>query len=68
MQFNERLKELRAEKKVMQKDVAEYLGLTQKAYCFYELGKREPSITSLIKLCDYYNVSADYLLGRTDFN
>lgn len=67
MNFNERLKELRADKNVMQKDVATYLGLTPKAYCFYELGKREPSIENLIKLCDYFEVSADYLLGRTDY-
>lgn len=66
MKFNEIIKELREEKGVKQKDVAEYLGLTAKAYCFYELGKREPSLTSLIKLCDYYDVSADYILGRSD--
>lgn len=66
MKFNEIIKELREEKGVKQKDVADFLGLTPKAYCFYELGKREPSLASLIKLCDYYEVSADYILGRSD--
>lgn len=66
MKFNERLKELRLEKGTKQKDVAEYIGLTTKAYCFYELGKREPSIQTLSKLCDYFDVSADYLIGRSD--
>ena len=66
MKFNANLKELRLEKGVSQKDVATYLGLTQKAYCFYELGTREPSIATLNKLCDYFEVTSDYLLGRTD--
>ncbi len=66
MKFNENLRELRIAKGVPQKDVAAYIGLTQKAYCFYELGTREPSIETLNKLCDYFDVSADYLIGRTD--
>ena len=66
MKFNENLKELRLAKGVSQKDVATFLGLTQKAYCFYELGTREPSLHTLIKLCDYFEVTADYLLGRVD--
>lgn len=66
MKFNENLKELRIAKGVPQKEVAAYIGLTQKAYCFYELGTREPSIETLNKLCDYFDVSADYLIGRTN--
>lgn len=66
MRFNERLKELRNEKGVLQKEIAAYLGLTVKAYNFYELGLREPNIASICKLCDYFSVSADYLLCRTD--
>ena len=66
MRFNERLKELRNEKGVLQKEIAAHLGLTVKAYNFYELGQREPNIASICKLCDYFSVSADYLLCRTD--
>lgn len=64
--FNEILKELRITKCVSQKEVATFLGLTQKAYCFYELGTREPSLQTLLKLCDYFEVTSDYLLGRAD--
>lgn len=66
MTYDQRLRELRNEKGVTQKEVAAYLGLTTKAYCFYELGKREPSIGTLIKLCDYYNTTADFIIGRSD--
>ncbi|MDE7330288.1 MAG: helix-turn-helix domain-containing protein [Clostridia bacterium] len=66
MKFNERLKELRIMKCVSQQEVASFLGLTQKAYCFYELGTREPSLNTLSKLCDYFDVTSDYLLGRSD--
>lgn len=64
MRFSDRLRELRYEKGVRQKDVADYLGLSTKAYCYYELGTREPSLYTLIRLCDYYCVTADYILGR----
>ena len=66
MLFCQRLKELRSEKGVSQKVVADFLGITDKGYCFYELGQREPSISTLIKLCNYFDVSADYLIGRSD--
>ena len=47
--------------------MAEYLGMTAKGYAFYELGEREPSIETILKLCDYFDVTADYLLGRKDY-
>lgn len=58
------LKELRKQRNLTQQDIAKELGLTQKAYCNYELGKREPDIKTLIKLANIYNVSLDYLTGR----
>ena len=61
-----RLNELRKEKGLAQKDVAEYLGITKSAYGFYEQNRREPSPETIKKLADYFEVSADYLLGRTD--
>ncbi len=66
MNFGNKLRELRLEKGVTQKEVAEFLGLTTKAYCFYELEKREPSLRTLAKICEFYDVSADYLIGRSD--
>lgn len=64
--MGEKLKELRHERNLTLKQVSEYLGLTTKGYNFYELGLREPSIATLKKLCQLYEVSADYLIGLTD--
>lgn len=64
--FAKRLKELRSEKGVVQKDVANFLNITTSAYGFYEQGKRVPDTDIMIKLSDYFNVSLDYLLGKED--
>lgn len=64
--FAEKLKELRIEKKLTCKAVADAVGLTRNAITNYELGIREPSLTVLKALCDFYDVTADYLIGRTD--
>lgn len=61
-----RLKKLREDKNLMQKEVASYLNITTSAYGFYEQGKRSPTPEILSKLADYFNVSSDYILGRTD--
>ena len=61
--MKDRLKLLRKEKGVSQKEVANAIGVTLSAYSNYEQGIREPSNQILINLCKYYNVSADYLLG-----
>lgn len=66
MEFCQRLKELRLERGLKQKDVAAVLGLSIKGYNYYELGKREPPISTLKKLCDFFDVPADYLIGRSD--
>ncbi len=66
MKFSDRLKEQRLEKGVFQKDVAKEIGVTLGAYAHYENGIREPEYAILVKLCKYYNVSADYLLGLED--
>ncbi|MDP4180334.1 MAG: helix-turn-helix transcriptional regulator [Bacillota bacterium] len=64
MDFSKVLKQLREEKSLSQKDIAEYLGLTRQAVASYELAKREPDYDILKKLADYFGVSVDYLLGR----
>lgn len=64
--LNQRLKELRNEKNFTLKFVAEQLNVTIRTICRYEDGSREPSISMLKTLCDFYDVSADYLIGRTD--
>lgn len=66
MKLFERLKSLRAEKKITRRNLAKFLGIDNSTYGKYELGTREPKIETLVKLADYFDVSADYLLGRTD--
>ena len=64
--FGERIKLLRSEKNILQKDIAEYLSLHVRTYQYYEASTLEPSLENLVKLADYFQVSTDYLLGRTD--
>jgi transcriptional regulator with XRE-family HTH domain len=61
-----RLKELRNMKGVLQSDVAKMLDVSTRAYRHYENGDREPNIFTLITLADFFNVSLDYLVGRSD--
>lgn len=64
--FGIRLKELRQMKKLKQTELAEILNVTYRAVQNYEAGNREPNIDKLIFLADYFNVSLDYLVGRSD--
>lgn len=68
MLFNERLKSLREDKDLTQSEVAEALNITRTALANYENAIREPNLSLLVKIADYYNVSLDYLLCRTNFN
>ncbi len=64
--LSERLQQLKNEKNLLQKQIAEDVGLSLRAYQYYERGEREPTSSTLIILADYFNVSIDYLVGRTD--
>lgn len=64
--FCQRLKALRLEKGVTLKEISSCIGVGLMTYAHYEYGDREPSFETLIKLCNYFDVSADYLLGLTD--
>jgi len=61
-----RLKDLREDNDVKQKELAEYLSIKQNTYSQYENGKREIPLDILWKLADYYDTSVDYLISRTD--
>ncbi len=61
-----RIRDLREDHDLLQKDLAEMLGCTQVSYSHYELGKRDIPTDILIKLAAYYHTSTDYLLGITD--
>ena len=60
------LKDLRKSRCLSQRDVARMLNVTQQAIASWENGRTEPSNMALVEIADYFNVSADYLLGRTD--
>lgn len=61
-----RLKELRKQKNISQLKLAMDLGLNQNSISRYETGEREADYATLIAFADYFNVSIDYLLERTD--
>ena len=62
----ERLKTLRSEAKLTQKEIAEKLEVSQQFYAKWESNKSTPASKNLNKLADFFNVSTDYLLGNTD--
>lgn len=64
--MHERLKELRIERGLKLKEVAEQLSVTIRSISRYEDGTREPSVEMIIKFCKLYEVSADYILGLSD--
>lgn len=61
-----RLRECRKERGLSQLQVAVYCDITEKAYQNYELMTREPRLEILVRLADFYEVSLDYLTGRTN--
>ena len=61
-----RLKDIREDRDMTQKAVAEHLHIKQNTYSQYEIGVLNYPVDVLIKLADFYGVSVDYLLGRTD--
>ena len=64
--FIERLKKLRKKEKLTQKDIATFLNISQPAYQQFESGKKKMNLETMEKLADYFNVSIDYLLGKTE--
>lgn len=61
--FAKRLREVRENARKSQKVLAQYIGVSDVAYGGWERGDAEPSFTNLVKLCRYFNVSADWILG-----
>lgn len=66
MKFNERLKTLRLQSMLMQKELADIIGISIRAFQRYEHGDSEPSIETLIKIANVFDVSLDYLTCRFD--
>lgn len=65
--FQERLIEQRKLNKLTQRQIADYLQIAQPSYIRYENGSAEPNLENLVKIADYFDVSIDYLLGRTEY-
>ena len=61
-----RIRDLREDRDLLQKDLAAYLQCSQVCYSYYEMGKRDIPTDVLLRLADFYSTSTDYLLGRTD--
>ena len=64
--LSERLIELKAQRSLLQKNIAKDTGLALRTYQYYETGERKPDSDTIVNLCRYFNVSADYLLGLSD--
>ncbi len=61
-----RIRDLREDADLLQKDLAGYLNCSQVCYSYYELGRRDVPSEILVKLAGFYNTSTDYILGLTD--
>lgn len=66
--MNNRIKDLREDKDMRQSDLAAATGIDQRTISNYETGKTSPDAYALIKLADFFDVSIDYLVGRTSTN
>ena len=64
--FALRMKELRKEKKLKQSEMAEILGIKERSYQCYEYRERYPDVPGLVAIADFFDVSLDYLMGRSD--
>ena len=61
-----RIRDLREDRDLKQQDLADYLNCSQVCYSRYENGHRDIPLETISKIADFYNVSVDYLLNRTD--
>ncbi len=61
-----RIKDLREDRDLTQQELSKFLNISQVAYSYYELNKRNTPLELLSKLADFYNTSVDYLIYRTD--
>ena len=66
MDYRERLRNLREDHNLSQAELGKVINKSQQGYSHIENGRAELKIEDLIKLCDYYGVTADYMIGRTN--
>ncbi len=66
LEYRERMRSLREDNDITQAQIAKIINKSQQGYNHIETGRAELKIEDLIKLCDFYNVSADYFIGRKE--
>ena len=66
MNYRERMRALREDRDLTQREVAQVIHKSQQGYSHIEEGRAELKIEDLIRLCEFYGVTADYFIGRTD--
>ena len=66
MYYTQRIKDLREDQNLTQKQIAKQINIDQRTYSRYELGINKMPIDHLIKICKFYNVSPEYILGFTN--
>lgn len=65
--FSERIRQLRKEAGLTQARLAKEIGITQRKLSYLESGQSEPDLETIWRLADYFDVTVDYLLGRTEY-
>ncbi|MGN0523807.1 MAG: helix-turn-helix domain-containing protein [Eubacterium sp.] len=66
LSFGQRIRNLREDRDLTQRELGEQVNMTQRKISYIERGKYEPSIDDIVSLCKFFNVSSDYLLGIND--
>ena len=61
------ISKIRKEKGISQATLAKALGVSYAVVCYWETDRSEPTAVNIVKIADFFSVSADYLLGRTDY-
>lgn len=65
--FGKTIKELRTQQKLSQRQLGEKLDVCNQTVSFWESGQREPDLDTLVKISEYFGVTVDYLLGKSDY-
>lgn len=66
MEITQRIRNIREDKDLTQQQVADGIGVKREQYRRYETGENEMKVSHIIKLCEFYRLSADYVIGLTD--
>ena len=65
--FAERLLELRKERGISQAKLAKAIDVSRSLICYWETARTEPTASNIVKIADFFNVTSDFLLGRSDY-